>query len=54
MTKLGILTFLALVVIGITNLARVMLSLLIIVFCGYATYELIRDFKRTKAARFAA
>ena len=54
MTKLGILTVLAIIVLGITNLAKVMLSLLIIVFCGYATYKLIRDFNRTKAARFAA
>jgi hypothetical protein len=54
MTKLGILTVLAIIVLGITNLATVMLSLLIIVFCGYATDELIRDFNRPKVARFAA
>lgn len=54
MTKLGVFTVLAAIYVGVSYFARFMLSLLIIIFCGFATYEIVSNFRKSTKAGAAS
>ena len=54
MTKLTILAILSLGFIGVTRLAQFVLSLFVIVFFGFTTFELIRTFRQSAKRQYAA
>ena len=54
MTKLSILAILSLAFIGVTRLAQFVLSVFVIVFFGFTTFELIRTFKQPAKKQYAA
>ena len=54
MTKLSILAILSLTFIGVTRLAQFVLSVFVIVFFGFTTFELIRTFRQPARRQQAA
>ena len=53
MIKLSILAILSLAFIGVTRLAQFVLSLFVIVFFGFTTFELIRTLRQPAKRQYA-
>jgi hypothetical protein len=51
--KLILMGVLAAIYIGVVYFARFLVSLLVIVFCGFGIYEIVRNFTQSAAKRRA-